>query len=105
MSVNIPAGGNKIPYSEETAIEVEDEAGNWRCQNDFFMAGDLVLNFIINETPVMVEEMLSYSGVKKEEVDCFVCHQPNAFILKKLAEKVGVELKKMPNLLLLNKEA
>jgi 3-oxoacyl-[acyl-carrier-protein] synthase-3 len=97
LSVNIPAGGNKIPCSEETAIEVEDEAGNWRSQNDFFMAGDLVLNFIINETPAMIEEMLAFSGVKKEDVDCFVCHQPNAFILKKLAEKVGVELSKMPN--------
>ena len=97
MSVYILAGGNKLPCSAETAIEEEDDAGNWRSKNHFFMQGDLVMNFIINETPVMIDELLAYAGVKKEEVDCFVCHQPNAFILTKLAEKVGVGQEKMPN--------
>lgn len=97
MSVNIPAGGNKLPCSPETAIEVEDEAGNWRSQNQFFMEGDLVFNFIINETPKMVFEMLDYAGVKTDDIASFVCHQPNAFILKKLAEKLEVDQSKVPN--------
>lgn len=97
MAINIPAGGNKLPYSAETSVEVEDESGNWRSQNQFFMEGDLVFNFVINDTPTMIDELLAFANVKKEEIDYFVCHQPNAFMLKKLAEKVEVEQEKMPN--------
>lgn len=97
MAINIPAGGNKLPCSAETAIEYEDETGNWRSQDQFFMEGDLVFNFVINETPAMIDELLAYAGVAKDQIDCFVCHQPNAFMLKKLAEKVEVSQEVMPN--------
>jgi 3-oxoacyl-[acyl-carrier-protein] synthase-3 len=97
MAINIPAGGNKLPCSAETSVEVEDEAGNWRSQEQFFMEGDLVFNFVINDTPVLIDELLAFANVKKEEIDYFVCHQPNAFMLKKLAEKVEVSQEKMPN--------
>jgi 3-oxoacyl-[acyl-carrier-protein] synthase-3 len=97
MAINIPAGGNKLPCSAETAVEVEDEAGNWRSQEQFFMEGDLVFNFVINETPLMIDELLAFANLNKEEIDYFVCHQPNAFMLKKLAERVEVEPEKMPN--------
>lgn len=97
MAINIPAGGNKLPCSAETSVEVEDEAGNWRSQEQFFMEGDLVFNFVINDTPVLIDELLAYANVKKESIDYFVCHQPNAFMLKKLAEKVEVSQEKMPN--------
>lgn len=97
MAINIPAGGNKLPCSPETAVETEDEAGNWRSKEQFFMEGDEVFNFVINETPVMMDELLDYSGKNKDQIDFFICHQPNAFMLKKLAEKVGVTKEKMPN--------
>lgn len=97
MAIIIPAGGNKIPCSKETAIEVEDESGCWRNQEQFFMEGDLVFNFVINETPAMIDELLAYAGVAKDQIDCFVCHQPNGFMLKKLAEKVEVASEKMPS--------
>jgi 3-oxoacyl-[acyl-carrier-protein] synthase-3 len=97
MAINIPAGGNKLPCSSETSVEVEDEAGNWRSQEQFFMEGDLVFNFVINDTPILIDELLAFANINKEEIDYFVCHQPNAFMLKKLAEKVEVDQEKMPN--------
>ena len=97
MAITIPAGGNKLPCSEKTAVEMEDEAGNWRSQEQFFMEGDLVFTFVINETPAMIDELLTFAQVKKEDIDFFVCHQPNAFMLKKLAERLEVGPEKMPN--------
>ncbi len=97
MAINIPAGGNKLPYSSETAIEIEDEAGNWRSKEQFFMEGDEVFNFVINETPAIIAQLLDYAKIDKDQVDYFICHQPNAFMLKKLAEKVGIPQDKMPN--------
>ena len=97
MRVIVPAGGNKLRHSPETAIEYEDADGNWRSQDQFFQEGDAVFNFIINDTPLMVDELLDFAGVSKEQIDCFVCHQPNAFVLKKLAERMEVPLSKVPN--------
>ena len=97
MAITIPAGGYKLPYSTETAVETEDEMGNWRSKEQFHMEGDAVFNFVINETPLMIHELLEYAKVSIDQIDCFVCHQPNAFILKKLAEKLEVDQSRMPN--------
>lgn len=97
MSIVIPAGGTKMPITAETSIETQDEDGNWRSPEQFFMEGDLVFNFAINETPAMVEELLQASGKKVDDIDYFICHQPNPFMLKKMAEKIGVTQDRLPN--------
>lgn len=48
------------------------------------MEGDLVFNFVINDTPVMIDELLAFAQTKKEDIDYFVCHQPNAFMLEEI---------------------
>ena len=45
----------------------------------------------------MVDELLDSAGREKEEVDWFMFHQPNRFMLEKLADKMGVPREKMPN--------
>lgn len=97
MAINIPAGGNKMPITCETSIESMGEDGNMRSPEDFFMEGDLVFNFVINKTPVLVDELLAAANKQIEDIDYFICHQPNKFMLKKLAEKIGVSTDKMPN--------
>lgn len=82
FSVYIPAGGSKIPITEETGIEREDEFGNWRNLQQLCMQGDLVFNFIINDTPVMIEELMTEAKEIKENVDYFICHQSSVFTLK-----------------------
>lgn len=97
FSVYIPAGGTKIPITPETTEEKEDEFGNWRGLQHLCMQGDLVFNIIINDTPVMIEELLQYAGEDIADVDYFICHQPSVFTLKKLRERLGVSKDKLPN--------
>lgn len=97
QAIIIPAGGSRLPISPETSVEVQDEDGNWRSAEHFFMEGDLVFNFVINETPKLINDLLDYSGINKESIDYFVCHQPNKFMLRKLAEKLEVSDAIMPN--------
>lgn len=97
MAIRIPAGGTRMPISAETSVETQDDAGNWRSLEHFLMEGDEVFNFVINETPILIDDLLCYSKVIKSEIDYFVCHQPNKFMLKKLAEKIGVDTSIMPN--------
>jgi len=97
FSVYIPAGGARIPITPETTVEKMDEFGNWRGLQHLVMQGDLVFNFIINDTPIMIEELLKTSSEKIEDIDYFICHQSSCFTLKKLASHLGVSQQRLPN--------
>ena len=95
-ALQIPAGGFKLPCSPETAEMKEDENGNFRSLENLVMKGDEVFNFVQTEVPPMIDELLTISGKKPEEIDYYFFHQPNKFMLQKLADKIGVPREKMP---------
>lgn len=97
FSVFIPAGGLKIPITPETTKEEMDGFGNWRGKQHLVMNGDLVFNFIINDTPIVIEELLNYAEEDINNIDYFICHQSSSFTLKKLAERLNVPQTKLPN--------
>jgi 3-oxoacyl-[acyl-carrier-protein] synthase-3 len=96
-SLMIPAGGFKIPSSASTAEMAEDSAGNFRSPDNLVMQGDEVFNFVQREVPPMIEQLLEKGGLAREDVDYYMFHQPNKFMLNKLADKVGVPREKMPS--------
>jgi 3-oxoacyl-[acyl-carrier-protein] synthase-3 len=94
--LQIPAGGFKLPCNTETAEMKEDDNGNFRCLENLVMEGDKVFNFVQTEVPPMIEELLTISGKKADDIDYYLFHQPNKFMLNKLADKIGVPREKMP---------
>ena len=98
----IPAGGFKMPCTAETAIEYEDDDGNVRCLNNIVMKGGEVFNFMQIDVPPLIRDVLNYSAVSKEEIDWYLFHQPNKFMLEKLAEELEVSKDKMPNNIVAN---
>ena len=96
LALNIPAGGFRQPSTLETAVMEEDAAGNWRSKDNLVMQGDDVFNFVQREVPPMIEHLLEEAKVNKDDVDWFIFHQPNKFMLNKLADKLGVAREKMP---------
>jgi len=94
--LQIPAGGFKLPCTPKTAEVMEDENGNFRSLENLVMKGDEVFNFVQREVPPMIEELLAIAGKKPEEIDYYFFHQPNKFMLHKLADKIGVPREKMP---------
>jgi len=96
-SLMIPAGGFRMPCSEETAIEHEDEAGNFRSLNNLVMQGDDVFNFVQREVPPMIQDLLERAHLTADDIDWYMFHQPNKFMLNKLADAIGVAYDKMPS--------
>ena len=96
FALNIPAGGFRMPCTPETAVMEEDAAGNFRSKDNLVMQGDEVFNFVQREVPPMIEHLFEQSGVGVDDVDWFMFHQPNKFMLHKLADKLGVPHEKMP---------
>lgn len=93
----IPAGGFRRPSDASTAEMVEDSEGNFRALDNLIMDGSAVFNFVMTEVPELIGDLLARTGTQAEEVDAFLCHQPNRFMLQKLADKVGVPHDKMPS--------
>jgi len=93
----IPAGGFRMPSSPETAILEDDGDNNRRAKDHLRMDGSAVFNFVQVEIPPLIADLLHLAGATQEEVDYFLFHQPNRFMLQKLAEAMKVPLEKMPS--------
>lgn len=93
----IPAGGMRMPANAETSKMKEDAAGNFRSLEHLVMKGDEVFNFVQREVPPLIEDLLNRAACSKEEVDWYMFHQPNRFMLYKLADKLGIPYEKMPS--------
>jgi 3-oxoacyl-[acyl-carrier-protein] synthase III len=96
-ALKIPAGGLRQPSDASTAEMTEDAEGNFRSLDNLVMDGSAVFNFVLPEVPVLIGDLLAQTGTRAEEVDAFLCHQPNRFMLQKLADKIGVPHEKMPS--------
>ncbi len=97
LSLQIPAGGFRLPSDEKTSELVQDTAGNFRSLNDLVMKGDEVFNFVQTKVPDLLNEMLEKLKIDKSFFDYYFFHQPNKFMLEKLAEKLEIPYEKMPN--------
>ena len=93
----IPAGGMRQPYTLETAKLEDVGDGNWRAREHLFMDGAAIFNFVQTEVPPLIESLLEHAGASMDSVDFFLCHQPNRFMLEKLADKMKIPRAKMPN--------
>lgn len=97
FALQIPAGGAKLPNNDQTAILEEDAHGNFRSKDHLVMKGDEVFNFVQSEVPPLIFDLLSKTNNDKEEIDYYMFHQPNKFMLQKLADKLGIARDKMPS--------
>ena len=93
----IPAGGFRLPSSPETAVPEDVGDGNFRAKDNLRMDGTAVFNFVQVEVPPMIDELLAFAAVPIDQVDWFLFHQPNKFMLQKLADKMKVPHAKMPS--------
>jgi 3-oxoacyl-[acyl-carrier-protein] synthase III len=96
-ALKIPAGGLRLPCSSETAVMEDVGDNNLRSKDHLFMDGTAIFNFVQLEVPPMIESLLKTAGVTVESIDYFLCHQPNRFMLQKLADKMKMPHAKMPN--------
>ncbi|MCM1157869.1 MAG: ketoacyl-ACP synthase III [Bacteroidales bacterium] len=91
----IPAGGFAMPCTQETAVMKKLEDGNSRSLEHLQMEGAEIFNFVQTEVPPLIEEMFASLQLDKAEIDYYLFHQPNKFMLKKLADKIGIPDEKM----------
>jgi 3-oxoacyl-[acyl-carrier-protein] synthase-3 len=86
----VPAGGMRRPTSPETAEEVCDENGNCRSANNLVMNGGAIFNFTLQAIPDCVSRLLARTGRRLQDIDLFVFHQANRYMLDHLRKKLKI---------------
>jgi 3-oxoacyl-[acyl-carrier-protein] synthase III len=93
----IPAGGFRMPSTPETAVVEDVGDNNYRAKDNLTMNGTAVFNFVQVEVPPMIESLLQQAALPVEQVDYFMFHQPNKFMLQKLADRMRVSRERLPS--------
>lgn len=84
--------------SAETVVEkVVDEFGNMRSDEQGYMRGGDVFNFVIREIPRDIKNTLAYTEKTVDDFDYVVFHQANNFINSYIMKKMKLDANKIPS--------
>ena len=96
--IMIPAGGYRKMSSAETVVEkVVDEFGNMRSDEQGYMRGGDVFNFVIREIPRDIKNTLAFTEKTVDDFDYVVFHQANNFINSYIMKKMKLDGNKIPS--------
>lgn len=83
----VPVGGMRQRMQSTEIKEQTDEYGNYRTNRDLYMHGSAISDFALDIVPKTVEKILAKTGMSKADVDYYVFHQANKFMLQFLQMK------------------
>lgn len=92
----VETGMCRVPKSPLTSMEKSDSSGNIRSRNNLYMNGADVMAFSLKEVPRAIEALLKKASEKRENINLFVLHQANKFMIDALRKKIGVSEDRMP---------
>jgi len=84
----VPAGGCRRPGSAETSIAAEDSSGNFRSADKIFMNGAEIFTFTLNAVPDALDRLMKKASVSVDDIDLFVFHQTNCYMLERLRARM-----------------
>lgn len=88
----VKSGALRKPF-RSNKIEV-DEAGNLISDDHLYMNGSEIFSFTLEAVPGLVEETLTRNAIMKSEIDLFVFHQANKYMMDFLRKKIKIDTEK-----------
>ena len=88
-SLIVPSGGLRDGVSLQPKA-APGERDLESSGHDLYMDGPDIFNFTLAVVPQSVEQILGKAGLEQDDIDLFVFHQANAFMLEHLRKKLGV---------------
>ena len=61
-----------------------------------YMNGANIFNFTIKRVPALIADTLEFAGIDAGQIDYFILHQSNLFIMRHLVKKIGIPMEKVP---------
>jgi 3-oxoacyl-[acyl-carrier-protein] synthase-3 len=79
-----------IRYPEITANTLSDEYGNEQSAGNLHMNGPEIFSFTSREIPALIADTLLKNELAKADIDQFILHQANEYMLEHLRKKMGI---------------
>jgi 3-oxoacyl-[acyl-carrier-protein] synthase-3 len=71
-----------------------DEGGNPVSPDHLFMNGTEIFNFTLETVPLLINEIFSKNSLTQEDIDLFVLHQANRYMMEFLRKKLKIDPEK-----------
>ncbi len=81
-------GGMRFPSSSAYGQDVTDDYGNILNDNNLHMNGTEIFNFTSEAVPVLINKVLQKNSLTAEDVQLYVLHQANKYMLNHLRKKM-----------------
>ena len=82
-------GAMRFPKTADQSMQ-EDAEGNLFNHNYLYMNGAEIFNFTLESVPALVKDILQRNQLQQEDIDLFVFHQANKFMLDYLRKKIKI---------------
>ena len=76
---------------QATGLESTDDDGHIRRDDYLYMNGSAIFNFTLDSVPVMIKQLLEKSHLEKADIDYFLFHQANKYMLNTIRKVCGIE--------------
>ena len=86
----IPAGGSKAPLDLTALQEQQFSDGSMRRACDIAMDGFAVFAFVAQTVTKLAAEFIEQTQTAIQDIDAFVSHQANVYMVKQLAKKLKI---------------
>lgn len=83
-----------VKYNERNGEDIYEDGNFVRNDNNLFMDGQQIFQFTTKAVPELVNNTLSANNLSLEQVDLFIFHQANKFMLDYIRRKLKIEEEK-----------
>ena len=75
---------------QQSGLFSEDDDGHINREDYLYMNGSAIFNFTLETVPLLMKQLLLKAGLEKENVDYYVFHQANKYMLSTLRKVCGI---------------
>lgn len=77
-------------YPQVSGQSTTDDDGHVNREDYLYMNGSAIFNFTLEQVPPMMKALLEKGGLTKDEIDFFVFHQANKYMLSTIRKVCGI---------------
>ncbi len=92
-----PSMGFRVVTEEERKKFASEKYGGYDYLPCVHMDGQAVFQYVMQAVPKYINETLEFAKINKDNLDYYFFHQPNKFMVDKLAQKINVPSEKVPS--------
>ncbi|MBN1185613.1 MAG: ketoacyl-ACP synthase III [Bacteroidales bacterium] len=84
-----------LRYKTNKGIDILTSDGEFeKNESDLFMNGQAIFSFTSNTVPKLVDNVLESNNLKQDEIDFFLFHQANQYMLEFIRKKINIPQEK-----------